>query len=297
MKTKFYLLGLLLSMFIVSCNQNGPEKTETSNWNRVLSGVFSVSGNTKVKFSPGNLQFQASTFTWRFAEHQYDFVGADVYMLNDGGWIRDKPIGNVYYNTIKCDNRSISSTYPGWIDLFGWGTGFNPTLTSKVDADYRSFTDWGLNTIGSDPVGKWRTLSVDEWRYILMGRNNSANLYAQATVNNVTGILLLPDQWSAPNGIEISYGENASFINNVFTLSQWEILEKNGAIFLPASGDRIETSIYYIGEWGHYWASTEISYGEMTSSPGSLDFRTTFFDIRGRSRYHGCSVRLVQDVK
>lgn len=297
MKTKLYLLGLLLSIISVSCNQNGPEGDEIGNRNKVLSGEFSVSDNAKVKFSPGNLQFQATTFTWRFAEHQYDFVGADVYMLDNGGWIRDLPIGNVYYNTVKCDNRNISSTYPGWIDLFGWGTGFNPTLTSKLDANYKTFTDWGLNTIGSDPVGKWRTLSVDEWKYILKGRSNAANLYAQATVNDVTGMLLFPDQWIAPSDIEISYGENASFVNNKFTLSQWEKLEKNGAIFLPAGGDRIETSIYFVGEWGYYWASTEISYGETSSSPGSFVFRTTIFDVQGRSRYQGCNVRLVQDVR
>ncbi|MBQ5532192.1 MAG: Ig-like domain-containing protein, partial [Bacteroidales bacterium] len=37
---------------------------------------FTVNGQGgKVLFSPGNLQYQASTNTWRFAEHQYDYVG------------------------------------------------------------------------------------------------------------------------------------------------------------------------------------------------------------------------------
>ncbi|MBQ0154797.1 MAG: hypothetical protein KBS70_08475, partial [Bacteroidales bacterium] len=54
-------------------------------------GSFSVSPTTKVTFAPGNLQYQASTNTWRFAEHQYDYVG-DA-------------------------NTNISATYDGWIDL------------------------------------------------------------------------------------------------------------------------------------------------------------------------------------
>ena len=35
-----------------------------------INGVFSVASNKKVYFSQGNLQYQASTRTWRFAEHQ-----------------------------------------------------------------------------------------------------------------------------------------------------------------------------------------------------------------------------------
>lgn len=82
-----------------------------------VDGVFSVSPDKKVKFSQGNLQYQASTNTWRFAEHQWDIIG-------DG-------------------NKNISSIYNGWIDLLGWGTGNAPTNISKINNDYSSFSDWG----------------------------------------------------------------------------------------------------------------------------------------------------------
>ena len=56
--------------------------------------AFTINANgDKIFFSQGNLQYQASTNTWRFAEHQYDLIGSD--------------------------NSNISSTYSGWIDLFG----------------------------------------------------------------------------------------------------------------------------------------------------------------------------------
>lgn len=40
-----------------------------------ISGLFSVSEVQQVFFSKSNLQYRASTKTWRFAENQWDFVG------------------------------------------------------------------------------------------------------------------------------------------------------------------------------------------------------------------------------
>lgn len=61
----------------------------------------------RVEFSKGNLQYQASTGHWRFAEHQWNMVG-------------DNGCGTVYENGVKCDNNQIDRNYTGWIDLFAW---------------------------------------------------------------------------------------------------------------------------------------------------------------------------------
>ena len=63
-----------------------------------LPGLFSVSETQQVYFSRGNLQYQASTNTWRFAEHQYDYVGTQT------------ADGNGYYggNVSGSDNRRTS---------------------------------------------------------------------------------------------------------------------------------------------------------------------------------------------
>ncbi|MBQ3676229.1 MAG: hypothetical protein II926_02525, partial [Bacteroidales bacterium] len=50
---------------------------ENSNDNGAIKAAFSVSADKKVYFSKGNLQYQASTGTWRFAENQYDIIGED----------------------------------------------------------------------------------------------------------------------------------------------------------------------------------------------------------------------------
>ena len=104
-----------------------------------IDGLFSVGENQQVYFSKGNLQYRASTNTWRFANHQFDFVGGT---LNEGSEYAEV-FGNVYENGIKCSNNRISSDYSGWIDLFGWGTsGYNhgansyqPWSTSQNNSD------------------------------------------------------------------------------------------------------------------------------------------------------------------
>ena len=230
-----------------------------------LSGGFSVSADTKVYFSKGNLQYQASTKTWRFAEHQYYIIGDD--------------------------NKNISDTYDGWIDLFGWGTGGNPTLISTTVADYETFTDWGVNKIsnGGNTANQWRTLTTDEWVYLYSGRANAASLRGHATVNNVPGYIFLPDNWSLPSGV--SFTANAdNWTTNNYSAADWGEMEQSGAVFLPAAGSRYGTHVYNVGYYGNYWSST----------PGGTSYAYRLYfgsdDIlpqNGYDRYGGQSVRLV----
>lgn len=71
------LFGVATAMF-AACGDE-PEvtkKDENSNGNSFVEttskGSFSVAQYKKVYFSHGNLQYQASTNTWRFAENQWD---------------------------------------------------------------------------------------------------------------------------------------------------------------------------------------------------------------------------------
>ena len=208
----------------------------------VLPGLFSVSATRQVRFSQGNLQYQASTNTWRFAEHQYDYVGSD--------------------------NRSISSTYSGWIDLFGWGTGSNPTLSSSYPEDYGTFVDWGSNAIinGGNTTNLWRTLTSAEWEYLLNTRPGASSKLGSGNINGVGGLIILPDSWTLPS--ECSFASGFAIINpyhypdwkhNSYTLAQWAQMEAAGAIFLPAAGRRKGTDFDNVGFHGYYWSSTPYS--------------------------------------
>ena len=245
-----------------------------------LPGLFSINTDgDQVRFSQGNLQYQASTGTWRFAEHQYDRVASA--------------------------NSNIGSTYSGWIDLFGWGTGSNPTLSTTTINDYQTFVDWGNNPIsngGNAANSGWRTLSQAEWVYVFNTRENNTNLgtanarYAKGKVNNVQGVILFPDGYTHPTAITAPTGindiGNTGLNSNIYTLAQWTEMEAAGAVFLPVSGSRSGTSV--ITGNGFYWSSTPI---RNIFEAYSVIFSNVYFNAAypNRYRYLGSSVRLVQD--
>lgn len=234
-----------------------------------LPGVFSVGLNKQIYFSKGNLQYQASTNTWRFAENQYDFVGDDVF-------------GNVYNNGVKSNNSQVASYYTGWIDLFGWGTSgwnsgavaYQPWTKSTNYEDYIipgfdykkdgikaligsfAYADWGMyNRIsnGGDKTGVWRTLTSNEWQYLNEGRTNSNKLRGVATVNNVHGIIFLPDNYQATS-VKFTPTETSLTTNN-YSYAQWKTLENAGAVFLPAAGEL--ASIADGNDWKYYPENVE----------------------------------------
>ena len=245
-------------------------------------GLFSVSVDKQVVFSPGNLQYHPAMNEWRFAENQTDYIG-DA-------------------------NRNISADYDGWIDLFGWGTGANPTTTSENEMDYATFIDWGTNPIGSDAPNTWRTLTNDEWMYIFNERPNAQSLFAFGSVNGVNGIILLPDNWTTPLGVDFvastSQGlywdgvlyrndNDNNFSHNTYTPEQWSEMEQSGAVFLPASGNRYGASAGGFGYHGNYWSST----GEYGSSAHCMYLSTFIFEpMSSDIRDLGQSVRLVKEA-
>lgn len=263
-----------------------------------LPGLFTINDDgDQVRFSQGNLQYQASTDTWRFAEHQYDYVGTQT-----------ADIGGYYGGNVSgSDNCNIGATYVGWIDLFGWGTGSNPTLVSTDPADYSTFVDWGSNAIsngGNAANSGWRTLTSAEWAYLFNTRDNTTNLgtanarYAKGNVNGLHGMIIFPDGYAHPSGVAAPRNINNEYVsgwyNNNYTLTDWEAMETAGAVFFPAAGIRLlGTSVYEAGHSGHYWSSTPSDFG-ANSLYG-------FFDPYGVSSgslagcIYGLSVRLVRD--
>ena len=235
---------------------------------------FTVGDKKKVQFSPGNLRYQASTGTWSFAEHEWDYYGVN--------------------------NANISDTYEGWIDLFGWGTGNAPTKTSTTSADYSLFTDWGTNPIGTDAPNTWRTLTSDEWNYLFSYRADAADKYGAAKVNDIAGIVILPDSWGRPDGCEFTAGMVSDFyyVTNKYTPEQWDKMRESGAVFLPAAGYRyyngVSNTVSSPGSVGYYWSSTAYSAQRAFSDYFSSSSNNATKD---RTLYFGQSVRLVADVR
>ena len=268
-------------------------------------GIFSVSATQKVLFSPGNLQWSATNGgntatthavagngtaagTWRFAPNQWDMIGAA--------------------------NSNVSSTYTGWIDLFGWGTsGYNnkyPYMTSTNYADYGNGNnniagtnyDWGVynaiynpKTQTTDAPGTWRTLTNSEWRYLLNTRTTSSGIrYAKATVCRIVGLIIVPDNWS--NTIYTLDSTNthyATYASNIINTINWTRMEAAGCVFLPAAGYREGISLYEVGSYSWYWST--MWYNSYCAY--ALYFHSGYLDPSlYASRYYGRSVRLVRSA-
>lgn len=252
-----------------------------------LPGKFSVGEGRQVQFSQGNLQYHPFNSFFRFAEHQFDFVGGQA------------TVGNVFYAFDRCSNTLISPNYDGWIDLFGWGTGEEPVLASEDSRDYWKFVDWSSNTIiNGGMFNTWRTLSFEEWFYLLISRPNADQLRGQAMVDKVHGYILLPDDWQLPKKLTFTPEPN-NWTTNVYTAAQWKQMEKNGAVFLPAAGFRSGNEMSVVGLFGFYW-STDIfttKEGERTDDARNIFFSEKRIGPRDHEkRFYGLSVRLVQDA-
>ena len=251
-----------------------PEKPEQPNPSAGI-GIFSVSAEKQVTFSNGNLQYHPANDKWRFAESQLDYIG-DA-------------------------NSNCSSTYNGWLDLFGWSTSSTNfgISTSEDYNDYSgSFVDWGTNKIGNDSPNTWRTLTYNEWDYVVFNRPNASSLKGVAQVNGVNGLILLPDNWTCPAGVTFKSGFHRDWSveaygqYQTFSAEQWSKLESAGAVFLPASGLRYGSNVSGVQNGGFFWSATEGN----SDDARYLYFYSAEAYMYANLRYGGQSVRLVKDL-
>ena len=253
MKYRLFLISAVALLALTACQKEM----------EVYPRCFSVSETTQVFFSPGNLQYNGAMKKYSFATNQYDYIGAS--------------------------NNQIAATYGGTIDLFGWGTGDDPMKFSETGTDYATFVDWGSKMTESG----WRTLSFEEWNYLLQKRPNANKLYGTGTImdarwNTYYGLIILPDKWDCDT-IEVSY--TGEYTMHVYDAAHWALMEKAGAVFLPAAGNRVGKVVKGVKEYGRYWSSSPAPMGcafFMGFLMGDTD--------DGTLRSNGRSVRLVKDI-
>lgn len=273
-----------------------------------LPGKFTISNDGgQVFFSKGNLQAvfasAGSSRTWQFATNQWDYIGSAA------------------ANTSINDSGSVSVA--GTVDLFGWvgtssdnnnyGIWNNTTANDYGNTKNESLkNDWGHNAItnGGNTADMWRTLTREEWGYMLSTRSGatvkgSNNVrFAKATIRTdatgVKGLLLFPDGVTF-DASEASWGVlDDGYVNytTTCTAAQWTALEAKGCVFLPAAGNRTGTTVSDAGNAGAYWTATgsdsnaysyRVSFGQ--TSWGNPQFYSQ------QQKTYGHSVRLVRDVE
>ena len=235
--------------------------TEANDWMTIEvdnTPVFSVSSTKQVQFSPGNLQYKSGE-GWRFAEHQYDYVGA--------------------WNTSN------------WVDLFGWGAWTKDQIPLNVSTDE---TDYIFN---EDFQGKldghedWYTLSNDEWNYLLNRDGGARCGIATLTDLGKTGLVILTDSQNTSE-LESSYNADAWALmeakGSVF-------LPLAGRRY---STDYYATA-YHAGnamQFGRYWTSTATGDDPGNDSQFWSLFADGYKENSQGPAFNGFSVRLVRDV-
>ena len=209
------------------------------------NAVFSVSATQQVYFSQGNLQYQGSTNTYRFAENQWDLL-----------------------------NKSLSYVSATWLDKFPYGTSGAKYEPSKLQS-YTNYPctqgdnsqypnqdiagtiyDWGIynNIMVGDEVaekGNWRSLTQAQFQYMVETRPKATEKRGYAKVHDVYGLVLLPDNWMWPI-TEISMSTNSNTTKkwtNFPTISDadWALMEANGAVFLPVTTSSTSIDGYILG--------------------------------------------------
>ena len=277
-----------------------------------INGLFTVNAlGDKVYFSQGNLQYigSESPSYWKFAENQWEYLGnstgqgsanhnvnRDLFGWGTSGYHDSNDPYNTNYYPYSTSKEVVNTTY----NSFGYGPSTNmpsPNLTEDSE-NY----DWGVyNPIsnGGNMVGQWRTLTREEWGYVFNNRNTASGMrYVKAQIvgtsqGAINGIILLPDDWSSTYYPLINSNQtNVEFSSNKINSSVWKnTLEVYGAVFLPATGYRDETTLSNLGSYGCYWSSTKYS---SNSRAFYLYFNNS--NVIPQSyyyRYYGICVRLV----
>ena len=286
-----------------------------------INGKFTINANgDQVYFSQGNLQYigSASTPYWKFADQQWEYFGTstgqnsddpnvdrDLFGWGTSGWDN----GNLFYqpyctssiilDTVQSEEGNEAGQAMGW--------GYGPTNgTSNFDnlsltGQYAN-ADWGVyNAIanGGNMPNQWRTLTGEEWCYLLFQRSTPSGIYcALGNVNGAIGVILLPDSWNAevcvlnyPNETLFDHGDYPEdpYSVNTFSSEEWETLENNGAVFLPHAGYR-HGSVVHLNYSSCYWTATMFCKLYMDHEYG-LQIEYPEY------RCYGYCVRLVQDAE
>ena len=257
-----------------------------------IHGKFTINANgNQIYFSQGNLQYIGSAAEpyWKFADNQWDYLGTTTGQNSTNQHV-DRDLFGWGTSNWNCGN----SCYHPWDTYNTSGSSYGPPNSYNLTGTYAN-ADWGVyNSIsnGGNQPNQWRTLAKAEWGYVFDSRTTATGIrYAKANVNDINGVILLPDDWSnSYYALNETNTKNASYSSNTISASEWYIMEIHGAVFLPAAGYRFGTSVKNVGSHGYYWSST---YVNSNYAYGLYQLDTNLISQDCSNRTYGRGVRLV----
>jgi hypothetical protein len=300
--------------------------------NVYANGEYPNASQNGTKSNNNNITNGASNTQW-----------IDLFGWGTSGYHNPDDPYNVNYRPydIRYDNGSTATfdwndgahyNIPMEHNEYGYGPSMGLTNVNWNLVGTSANYDWGVyNNIcndGSFGTGAWRTMTCDsdlnhdgEWNYLFEQRrastiNGTANArFATAQLNVrlnqlVNGVMLFPDNYTWP--AEVSYypgsindGYAVFGSDHQWTEAEWSLLEKNGAVFLPAAGYREDPStLVAIPSWVcFYWSVTrgDAYYGSnmyviYTNNANHLTLGSGIYSFGHSIHYQGQSVRLVRNV-
>lgn len=242
--------GISAAFSVNTVCQLGKQK-QTSYPDNSIHGKFSISElGFQICFAKGNLKYtqgpQSWTVengTWGFFDHQYD-----------------------------CDPFTDQKYDKYYVSLFNWGYYSRFSFVPHMEYYHNSHQyypghkfadneDWGCK-IGDGKT--WRTLTKDEWVYLLNLDGNSGRKdqkrFALCKFDGYCGLLIFPDGWDF---WKPAYGEEPTYNgldfekcgSKSYTQDQIISMGNDGVVFLPGAGARHGTNVADRGI-GIYWTST-----------------------------------------
>ena len=239
---------------VININLSGA--TFTSNPVGSVNGVFSVSANQTVRFAKGNLQYYAVSGHpfWQFADNQWETLDA-VNQRADAQQDRDMISwgANRYNRGNNSTNGTTGNAYQIW--------NMRGTYNYLPGTDeLAGINEWGNNIIanGGNAANLWRTLTADEWSYLLNTRTGDRFLNAELTVEGKTikGLIIFPDNYSS------NYAGNNDVAAPAvsMTTAEWNTLEAAGCVFLPIYnyGREVNGRNHFVASANesYYWTAT-----------------------------------------
>lgn len=237
-----------------------------------LPGEFKIGENKTVRFSQGNLVYNEGTKTFSFADNQTDY--GSYFGWGTSGYHDPEDALNTYY--LPTD-KTIAYDASKDANLTGYGPSFvenhqRDICWNQFEGSRYANYDWGIyNPIsnGGNQAGLWRTLTQDEWTYLLEHHTKQ-----MTTINDVYGLQITADD--------------------------------GNAVFLPAAGYRGlggkaegqkggEAALHEENTHCNYWSASATEAGGSLNAV-SVDYADgVTLNAATYNRFNGFSVRLVYD--
>jgi hypothetical protein len=185
----------------------------------LLSGRFSISGCSTVGFTKSNAIIKGDM------ENAFSSGNTSLALLSviteNGMPGFEYEFGVNQWDHMTYDSTAFASNYSLYAELIS---------TTGVDLIPQFYFK------GNE--GCWHILTGSEWNYLLNQRNTESGVrFAFAKVNDVNGLVILPDDWIADTYTFNNFNEIADYQNNIITFGSWlATLEPAGAVFLPVNG-------------------------------------------------------------